>query len=227
MFEVHAHSEAGGHTENEDAYLCQAHPADAGCLLCVVADGQGGRHGGGPAARLACQTVMEWACWTPAGMLASAKGWGYLLPEADRAVAADPEAGFTTLVGFCVRRNRVVGASCGDSAVLLVSRAGAAVLTDGQPKNPPVGSGSAAFAEFTAEPGDDWRVLAMSDGVWKYAGWDRVRDAVRSLDGAAALARMRADAALPATGGLQDDFTAVLVTPAETSVGPAPARRVG
>ena len=58
--------------------------------------------------------------------------------------------------------------------VLLVNDGGAAVLTADQRKNPPVGSGAAVFTEFTAELGHGWRVLGLTDGVWKYVGWDRV-----------------------------------------------------
>ena len=168
MVAVHAVSEAGGHPVNEDAYLVRPHPASAECWLCCLADGQGGSAGGGRAARLACQTVMDAACRTPVGMLAGAPAWGFLLRSADEAVAADREAGLTTLVGFCVRRDRVVGASCGDSAVLLVGGGGTTVLTAEQVKNPPVGSGAAGFAEFAAELAPDWAIVAMSDGVWKY-----------------------------------------------------------
>ncbi len=204
-------SEAGGHPVNEDAFLIREHPAEDGCWIGCIADGQGGRAGGARASRLACETVMRIAERTPVGMLASARGWGYLLPEADRAVAGDADAGFTTLVGFCIRRGRIVGASNGDSAVLLVNSTGNSILTERQPKNPPVGSGSAAFAEFTAELGESWRVLAMTDGVWKYVGWDRILKVLSKRTGRLTLEELRQLAALQRTGELQDDFTAVLI----------------
>ena len=37
--------------------------------------------------------------------------WANLLAQSDAAVAADREAGFTTLVGLCVIGDRVAGAS--------------------------------------------------------------------------------------------------------------------
>jgi hypothetical protein len=211
MVEVHAFSEAGGHPANEDAYLIRRHPADADCWLCCLADGQGGRAGGARAAQLACDTVIRAADRTPVGMLASARGWAFLLPHADQAVTADREAGFTTLVGFCVRRGRVVGASCGDSAVLLVNDHGATILTADQRKDPPVGSGAAVFTEFTAELGRAWRVLALTDGAWKYVGWDRVIDSARSYGGQSVLGRLQELARLPRSGAFQDDFTAVIL----------------
>jgi PPM family protein phosphatase len=200
MIELHAISEAGGHPVNEDAYLIREHPAEAGCWIGCIADGQGGRAGGARAAILACETVMRIAERTPVGMLASARGWGYLIPEADRVVADDTEAGFTTLIAFCIRRNRIVGASNGDSAVLLVNQSGNAILTERQPKNPPVGSGAAEFAEFTAELGESWRVLAMTDGVWKYVGWDRIEKELRARTGRLALNELRQMAGLPRKG---------------------------
>lgn len=218
MIEHHAISEVGGHPVNEDAYLFREHPAEAGCWIGCIADGQGGRAGGARASRLACEMLMRIAERTPVGMLASSRGWGYLLPEVDREIAADTEAGFTTLVGFCIRRGRIVGASNGDSAVLLVNSSGSAILTERQPKNPPVGSSAAAFAEFTADLGKSWRVLAMTDGVWKYVGWERILKVLCERTGRLILEELRQRACLPRTGELQDDFTAVLIGELATSV---------
>ncbi len=224
MVEVHAISEPGGHPVNEDAYLCEYHPAAPDCWLCCVADGQGGRAGGERAARLACQSVMQVACRTPAGMLAAAPAWDFVLQAADQAVAGDPQAGFSTLLGFCIRRGRIVGASSGDSAVVLLNRANAIVLTTGQIKNPPVGSGSAVFTAFAADLDEGWRVLAVTDGVWKYVGWDQMIGEAQSHLGQAALGEMMGLARLPRSGELQDDFTAVLVAAsAEPIAAPAPA----
>ena len=49
-------------------------------------------------------------------------------------------------------------------------------LTSSQRKNPPVGSGGAIFVPFACRLIRPWQVLAMSDGVWKYAGWEAIRD---------------------------------------------------
>ena len=48
-------------------------------------------------------------------------------------------------------------------------------LTANQIKNPPVGSAAAVFTPFAGRLERPWTVLAMSDGVWKYVGWERVR----------------------------------------------------
>ena len=71
-------------------------------------------------------------------------------------VAKHPEAGFTTLIGFSVREDKITGASCGDSAVLAVCGSGEITeLTRLQFKDPPVGSGEAVFSpelRFPSQP---------------------------------------------------------------------------
>ena len=120
MVRVQSHSEVGGHLHIEDAFAVQLHPRDPGMWLTLVADGQGGQAGGGPAARLACRAALDAAAGCPPDRLRDPVTWSGLVKQADATVHADPAAGFTTLVGLCVSRGRVVGASSGDSAALLV-----------------------------------------------------------------------------------------------------------
>ena len=56
-----------------------------------------------------------------------------------------------------------------------------------------------------------WRLLAMSDGVWKYVGWDRIRDLAGRLSGEELLAELQVAARLPRSGQFPDDFTVVLI----------------
>jgi PPM family protein phosphatase len=84
-------------------------------------------------------------------------------------------------------------------------------LTARQAKNPPIGSGGAVPTPFVAQLPSSWVVLAMSDGVWKYVGHDGVRDALRESRGQALLDALLNRARLPRSGGLQDDFTALIV----------------
>jgi hypothetical protein len=138
------------------------------------------------------------------------------LRQADTAVAAAPGAGFTTLVGLCIYRGNVVGASSGDSAALVVSGGRATELTAGQQKNPPVGCGAAVAVPFAATVTEPWRVLAMSDGVWKYVGWERVVAIARRTRGRFAIAELQGAARLRGSGRFQDDFTVVVLeAPAE------------
>ena len=88
------------------------------------------------------------------------------------AVAADDEAGFTTLIAFSIHKDMLCGAS---TAILLFTPRSAGrpgvILTARQHKDPPVGCGAAGPVGFSAPaPVRPWTVLALSDGVWKYAG---------------------------------------------------------
>jgi serine/threonine protein phosphatase PrpC len=211
MVRAESFSEVGGHRVNEDAFAVQQHPDDPDLWLCFVADGQGGQAGGGPAARLACQAASDAArACSPAGLGLSSV-WSGLLQEADVAVAADPVAGFTTLLGLGVSSGRVVGASSGDSAALVLCGEKALELTAAQHKNPPVGSGAAVAVPFAAALRLPWQVLAMSDGVWKYIGWDGIVEAARRQRGASLIAQLQRLARLPGSGQFPDDFTIVVL----------------
>jgi PPM family protein phosphatase len=211
MVDIQSYSEVGGHRLNEDAFCVRAHPLDPDCWLCFVADGQGGQAGGGAAAQLACQTALAAALGCRPQGLIDPSTWPAILRQADAAVAADSVAGFTTLVGLSVYRDRVVGASSGDSAALLVSGGKANELTAGQHKNPPVGCGAAVAVPFAAGVKESWRILVMSDGVWKYVGWDRVAEIACRARGSAVITELQQLARLPGTGRFQDDFTVVVL----------------
>ena len=209
MLRVTSVSEAGGHVVNEDAFVARAHPSDPDCWLCLLADGQGGRAGGVEAAQLACRAAEEAALRLAPKILEKPAAWPTVLVQADLAVLADPAAGFTTLIGFCLREGVLAGASSGDSAVMAVSgQGGARDLTQRQHKNPPVGSGGATFVPFASVLARPWTVLAMSDGVWKYVGWDRL---VRAVTGTRTepLVETLQRAARLRNGQLPDDFTVV------------------
>jgi serine/threonine protein phosphatase PrpC len=211
MSNLFSFTEAGGHVTNEDAFLVEPHPADPECLLCALADGQGGRAGGRRAAEVACRTAIDAARGWAVADLRKPVIWSHLLGAADGAVEADPEAGFTTLVGFCVCGTELAGASSGDSALLLIRGALAVELTKDQTKNPPVGSGAATFVPFGAALRTPWKVLAMSDGVWKYARWENITEAAKRQSGNDLIDALAAKARLPGSGKFQDDFTVVVI----------------
>jgi PPM family protein phosphatase len=210
MVAVTTFTEAGGHPLNEDAFLVQQHPADPDCWLCFLADGQGGRSGGGEAARLACRVGLDAAVGAKTGLLNGGRTWASLLRLSDFAVSADVAAGFTTLVGFCIHNGSIAGASSGDSAVLVVSGGEARELTAGQRKNPPVGSGEAEFIPFMLTLSEPWKVLVMSDGVWKYAGMEKVVRAATTMSREGLMDALKDAARLPGSGRFPDDFTVVV-----------------
>jgi hypothetical protein len=204
-------SEIGCTGENEDAFVVRPHPNDPNCLLCAVADGQGGQLLGGPAARLACQVCIDWASRIPLERLSSPTAWVEIIRQADQAAAGDRTVGKTTLVGMSIKGNRVDGASVGDSAaVILELGQPMRLLTEHQKKDPPVGSGGAVGTGFSCEMVAPWKMLVMTDGVWKYAGWEWVRHAGTLADANEAMDALRA-AARPRFGRFQDDFTVVVV----------------
>jgi hypothetical protein len=209
MINVFTFSEPGGHANNEDAF--EVRPVADG-FLCAVADGQGGRAGGAAAAQLACKMSLGEASNYPLAELLQPATWPAIMRVADAAVCGDPAAGFTTLAAFFVGAGRVSGASSGDSAAVLINANKASeVLTARQHKNPPVGSGVADFVAFDASLVTPWTVLAMTDGVWKYAGLSRLIQIASEKSASEAIAAIREHASLNRSGRLQDDFTLVVL----------------
>lgn len=207
---VSTHTEVGGHAQNEDAFLVERHPCDSNKWMCFLADGQGGQRGGGPAARRACHAGLDVAISMPPSSLDKSATWVDVLYAADQAVKCDADAGFTTLVALSVAPGRIVGAASGDSAALLVVGDAPIWLTAGQRKNPPVGSGAAIAVPFAAKPTGSWKLVVMSDGVWKFARCECVEDAVRRERGDSLIGELLQLSRLP-TGSLADDFTAIVI----------------
>src|SRR5438128_2880573 len=142
MIEVYSYTEAGEHHENEDAFAVEPHPLDPDCLLGVVADGQGGQPGGGPASRLACRMWLDVAGVEKPQLLFHGGMIEHTVHLVDRELCDEPNTGLTTLVAWAVWKGHLIGVSSGDSALMLVQRGETRILTDHQFKNPPVGSGA-------------------------------------------------------------------------------------
>jgi PPM family protein phosphatase len=205
-------TERGPHPENEDAFEVSRHPADPSTVLCVLADGQGGRRGGARAARLACAVARDAAAATAPRRLLSPRVWRRIARRVDASVARDPHAGLTTFVGLVIRGARLVGVSNGDSAVVVRSgTAAVAELTAGQSKHPPVGSGNAALVPFSASLSEPWSVVAMSDGVWHRSGRQAMLDRVATQQGEALIRALTAAARTAGHDHYPDDVTVVVV----------------
>ena len=212
------HSEAGDGHANEDVVIVRPHPGDAGLLLCALADGQGGRAGGAAAARVAVEESLQAATSLPAKDLSQAAPWYAVVGAADEAVCEDDEAGFCSLVTLAVSVGEVWGASCGDSGALLVSGGRDFLLTDDQRKNPPVGSSAARPVAFSARLVPGWTLLLVSDGVWKYAGWENIARLATRHQGRELIAALRRAVGDASGGRLPDDFSVALLsgqTPSE------------
>jgi PPM family protein phosphatase len=211
--QIYSFSEAGQGHANEDAVATRPHPLDPALALVALADGQGGQPGGGPAARLATAALLAAAAERSLTELLSPNSWIGICRTADRAVAADRDAGYCTLVALCASSEWVVGGSSGDSAAFLILEDAEVVLTERQRKNPPVGSGGAAIEPFSARLVGPWQLVVVSDGVWKYVGWERVLALGRAYRGEP-LGRALRDEVLSRSGGrLPDDFSCAVLEP--------------
>jgi PPM family protein phosphatase len=210
---VYHHTEVGNHPSNEDAIGFVRRGDETDALICALSDGQGGQPGGAPAAQHAVTACLEFAQARPGRELLDPFGWVSVGESVDRSVMRLPEAGFATLVGAAVTSEFVAGASCGDSAAGLLLGDKFVLLTERQQKNPPVGSGAARFTPFSARLFAPWKLLFMSDGVWKYAGWDGIIRLCRSVGGQGLVSSLRDMAADATRGRLMDDFSVVLIEP--------------
>jgi hypothetical protein len=183
-------------------------PGASSAYLCVVADGQGGQAGGACAAAIACHTCLKTASSFRVDQLLSPRTWPAILRQSDETVAIARDAGFTTLIALCLTENAICGASSGDSAILLLNAGQPPhTLTERQVKNPPVGSRGAVFMPFASQLVKPWTLLAMTDGVWKYVGWESVLAVVATEKGRSIIEKLREKALLQRTRLLQDDFT--------------------
>lgn len=200
------HTEPGGHPHNEDYVLARAHPAEPGLVICLLADGMGGRANGAAAARAACEATWRAASALRPQALRDPATWRSALAAGDRAAAE--AQGFTTLIGLSADRAQVCGGSCGDSKAFSLVGSERMEWTARQRKNPPVGSGAAAFETFGGPRCG--RILLVSDGVWKYSGLEALERSFRLAAGSEVIDSLRRAALLPASG-LPDDFSLIVL----------------
>jgi hypothetical protein len=204
----HVYSEQGGaHPGNEDAVEVRQHHQDSGLWLCCLADGQGGQAGGARAAQVAVESALAAALAQSPRSLLRPKTCEGIVRTADDAVYADPQAGFTTLVMLAMRDRLVCGASCGDSAAVLLQDEQPVVLTEAQQQNPPIGSRRARATSFSAALEPPWQICAVSDGVWKYTGWAQIASLMRQKSSRDLADALRAAVIKPGIFGLPDDFS--------------------
>jgi VCBS repeat-containing protein len=113
---------------------------------------------------------------------------------------------------LCVVGETLCGASCGDSAALLINDDKAVWLTDNQVKNPPVGSGAAMPVAISATLGKVWTLIVMSDGVWKYVGREAVEAIARQKRGQQLIDTLRQSVTTTNADKLPDDFSLALLS---------------
>jgi len=207
MIEKYSFSKAGNSHENEDV-VCIKNYKEA--IVSALADGQGGQFGGGQAAKIAVEKSLELAMQYSLEQLTKRRTWETIITLADETVSKDKEAGYTTLVSLCVIDNWVYGASVGDSAAFALSSGKKILLTENQRKNPPIGSSGALGEFFSFKLIKPWKLLIMSDGVWKYLGWDCVFNTSLSFDGQLIIDTLFSSLMNFQRDYLPDDFSIIL-----------------
>jgi PPM family protein phosphatase len=210
MINKFIHTESGYNHQNEDFISVVKHNIDSEIIIGSLADGQGGQSGGGSAAKLAVTKSIELIANTNIDELIKEYKWIQICKTVDQYVSDDKDAGYTTLINLAVIDNKVYGASSGDSAALLINNNEQCVLTENQYKNPPVGSTGARFAYFSYELKPHWEILIMSDGVWKYIGWDYIFKISKQLSGSELITGLRDYLLQSHNGHMMDDFSIII-----------------
>jgi serine/threonine protein phosphatase PrpC len=176
-------------------------------VVLVVADGVGGRPGGGAASEMAVRLVRE---AVPSSLkITDHMAWYRLLGQIDRALLAEEEAGETTLVAACVTPKRIVGASVGDSEAWFVTPEGHFDLTGGQQKKPYLGTGMARPVPFVLPTPRNGTIVVATDGLFKYAPSDSICDAALHPDLSEATRRL-VNLVRINSGRLPDDVAVLL-----------------
>lgn len=208
---VFSHSEPGGHVNNEDAIGVVRFAADPISLICALSDGQGGQAGAAVAAQTAVDSCLEQAQRYTIKELVHSDTWEAIGETVDRSVSLNPEAGYATFIGLVLIPSFVTGISNGDSAVALLLNSKFVLLTEYQHKTPPVGSGAARLTPFSARLDEPWKLLLISDGVWKSIGWETIIERCRADSGNGLISSLRQVAAKNTGGTLLDDFSVILI----------------
>jgi serine/threonine protein phosphatase PrpC len=173
-------------------------------LMIVLADGAGGMTGGGEAAEAMARACDAWSAKDAlASNGAAVATW---IEAADRGITVSRQCGQCTAVVVVANASRLVGASVGDS-IAWICDTEVVDLTERQRRKPLVGSGEVVVVSFAREFRNG-RLLVASDGLWKYAPRERIRDAALTTDIDVATQRL-VDVARLRSGQLQDDIALV------------------
>lgn len=179
---------------------------DGDRLIFIVADGAGGRSGGGEAAELVIQLARE-----RVGALASSRDCEKLLGEIDHVISADKIAGETTAVIILTSPSGVYGASVGDSGAWILSGGKIDDLSQGQMRKPFIGTGGSLPVGFSRSALEG-TLLVATDGLFKYTSREMIVATVEKSnlhDLPEALVKL----VRYASGNLPDDITIGLCRP--------------
>lgn len=172
-------------------------------LIAVVADGVGGRSGGGAAADAVVAAVHR---------LAANPGpfdFGKWLRDLDREMAESGTVGETTAVVARLTDLGPIGVACGDSVAWAVTADGYRDLTAGAGEKPWIGSGAARPVSFLKPRQHVGTLLFATDGLVKYTSPERICAIIRGTPFADA-PRALIEAVRYPSGRLPDDVAVIL-----------------
>ena len=172
-------------------------PCEHGVAI-AVADGAGGTAGGERAAKTVVDRV--------AAVASHAYDWVQLLSDIDHAQIG---YGLTTAVVLWVTREKIVGASAGDSGAWLIRGDEVEDITEAQHVKPLIGDGALVTPIAARALGADTTLLVASDGLLRYAKREAIVRLARGPDLAVAARELVELVRLP-SGQLPDDVSVVL-----------------
>jgi serine/threonine protein phosphatase PrpC len=194
---------AAGNPENQDRGLILE---DGPRTVLCVADGAGGRSGGGEAAGMAVEFVRQ-----NTSILGNPESCAEVLRKMDTVVANDSIAGETTCALAIVTPEEVLGASVGDSGVWLIPDDEPYTdLTQAQRRKPMVGSACAWPVPFRRLKRAGVLLLA-TDGLMKYTSAQRIVETCKRHPIEPAAQRLIELVRYP-SGSLPDDVTLILAS---------------
>jgi len=203
MFATAKQIHAGSHELQDRAEVFWSGPN----LVLVVADGAGGRSGAAEAAEFVTQRVrqtIQTADLSPAGLME-------FLRLIDHQMVEARNVGETTCVVVVASKERMVGASVGDSGAWHITPAGIDYLTGHQTRKPFLGVGCAMPYGFVRGPLTG-TLLVASDGLLKYSSAEQIA-AVTLAGDVEASAKNLVELVRYSSGALPDDVSVLLVRP--------------
>lgn len=190
-------------------------------IVCMIADGVGGRSGGGAAADYFIRSATTWV--ESLKQFPGAREQHRFLRDLDLQMTRTAGLGEATAILAFISDSRIIGACVGDSVCWWITDSTCIDLTAAAGQKPWLGSGMARIQSFE-QPIQNGTLLIATDGLSKYADRDELCQIARRSShekcGTNLIAFMR-----PPSGMLPDDVAVIVArqsitpstSPAETA----------
>jgi PPM family protein phosphatase len=176
-------------------------------LVIVVADGAGGMRGGAVASDALVHAICA-AVVDDTFDIESGAGWSSVFRRSDTDLAAKM-GGETTGILVVLTPRGLIGVSAGDSEAWMITETRIDDLTTSQSKLR-LGSGRSTPTPFF-RPALEGTLVVGTDGLFKYAGAERIAAVARHDDDATEVARKLGSLVQLPSGRYQDDVGVVVV----------------